>query len=477
MTEKDIKSLHITFRRLLALCVTLVATCFYTSSAYAVASLTLENCAASGGFPPEALTGPIVYCIETTIRDSVVNALQDVSDYFKGVTSVIFVLAVTIHGARMISGERGLNGKSIVLMVKIGLVAHFSYNLGGYAARVFELMDEVVYDAVGNFSPWSKIDDILGTLFGFAPGILLSQGLIWLAAGLTSGWDSVPMSSALIVMFIELILFVIEIIYVFLTSFLVVAFMLVLSPMFVPMIIFQVSERYFKKWLDTIIGAMLIPVLVFAAMSFSLLLFKGRIEVIFKTILPEYNFTLPPDPANPPDFSSLRKINQSMFSTTMGVDTNFLNMQQKALDRNPGKTQIVPSAHTVINPFNRGGFEINLANPPQIDFGVSHREMNQDLLLALVTLWLYIAIMKQLIEKMPEIAEQITNSGMGIVLSAPKLQQKVAEFKGNLSGGAGVLAGGLAGNQLGALSGSSRVTGAGAIGGAAIGHVIARKAL
>ena len=467
-------------KAIMVLCVMLVVCCMSVKPAFAgppPTALTLKACAAAGGFPPEALSGPIVYCVQDKIKSSVTGALSSISTYFQSTTYVLFILAVTMHGAKMISGERGINGKSMLLMVKIAFVAFFANNLGGFAEKVFKMIDEISTDVVGAYSPWKMIDDILGTLFGFSPGILLTQGLIWLGAGMMSGTSGIASSSALIVMFIELILFVIEIIYTFLTAYIVVAFMLILSPMFIPLIIFQASERYFKKWLDNIIGAMLVPVLLFAALYFSLDLLSNRIAKIFKVILPEYTFTLPPDPAHPPDFSSFWKINQSLFSYDLGVDPNMYNAEKKVLDTSPGKTVFVPSAHIVINPFNRGGFDVNPFNPPQVNFGVHNRTINQELLLALITLWLLIAILKQLIEKMPDIAQEIAGSGAGIALRQPKLQQKVGEFKQDAAGGFGVMAGGVIGGQAGAASGSARVTEAGAIGGGVIGHILARKSV
>jgi type IV secretion system protein VirB6 len=359
--------------------------------------------------------------------------------------------------------------------LKIGCVAFFSYNLGGFANSAFNIMDEILFVAIGGFSPWNQIDAILGTIFGFAPGMLLSQGLIWLGAGLTSGWSSIPMSSALIVMFIELVLFVIEICYTFLSAYLVVAFMLILSPMFIPLIIFQSSERYFKKWLDTIIGSMLVPVFLFAALSFSLMLFTDRICGVYNAILPNYTCRVPIDPNNPPDFHSFWKMNQAMMAYNTGMDTNMVLKQQNVVDRSEGDTYMLPSSHTVINPLNRGGFDFNPANMMQINFGTSDFSINQDIMLALITLWIYIALLKQLILKMPDVAQAIAGSYAGIRLTAPDMKEK---FNGALSdavGGAGVYLGGSLGGQLGAVSGSTRVTQAGAIGGGIIGNVLARK--
>ena len=454
------------------LCLTLLALCFSVSQAYA--DVDLSTCASGWSVDGSQLTGPIVNCVKTAIVGSVIAALQNLSDYFKDTTAVVFVLAVTMHGAKILSGERGMNGKSAFLLLKIAFVALFSYNLGGYATMAFDIMDEIVTIVVtaigGSASPWALIDKILGILFGFAPGIALYQGLVWLGSGLASGTANFGAASGLIVAFIELILFVVEIVYTYLTAYIVVAFMVILSPMFIPMIMFQASERYFRKWLDTILGAMLVPVLLFAMLSFTMTLYSTLITNVFRSMIPGYSY------GDPADFSNFWKINQPLFSFNMGVDPDLVNDEQKAQNAGTGpKSHMAPSSHVIINPFSRGGFDANAFNPPVINFGINNNQISQKLLLNLIALWLYTAILKELIEKMPEIAQEIAGAAKSITLRAPKLEDKVNEVKQDIAIGSGTLAGGLAGGQLAATSGSKRITEAGAIGGGIIGNVLARK--
>lgn len=451
---------------------------FFMSAPQALAgNLTLADCTASGGFSPESISGPIVYCIEKTVRDSVTGALFALSDYFKGAVAAMLILAVTMHGARMLSGERGINAKSLGVMLKIVFVAFFAYNLGGFAESVFNIMDELLGYSVNGYSPWGMIDSILGTIFGFAPGVALFQGLMWLVTGFASGTTSAGMSATLVVAFIELILFVIEIIYTFLIAYIIVGFMLILSPMFIPMLLFQVSERYFKKWLDTIIGAMLIPVFLFGLLSLSLGVYTKLIGNVFTTILPGYNFTLPLDPANPPDFKAFWHTNEPVRSYTMGLDPNFSNDLNKALSAGPRNLKNSPPAHTTVDPFDRGGFQPLGFNPPTVNFGAQDKSVAQQLIYTLIALWLYTAVLKELIRQMPGLAQEIAGSYSGIALHSPKLNEKMNEIKSDAAGAVGTLGGGVLGGQIAAASGSKRMTQAGTIGGGIIGHVLARKAV
>ena len=479
--------------KVMLLCLLLVAIFFcIPHQAYADTSISddplLRACASDSSgynFSPQSLTAPIVYCVKATIQNAVTSALQNLSDYFRGTIMAMFILAVTMHGAHLVSGERSVNGKSMVLMMKIVFVAYFSYNLGGFAGSIFDIMDELVGYAVGGYSPWAMIDSILGVLFGFAPGFALFQGLAWLGAGMVSDTPNFGMSSALLVAFIELILFIIEIVYIYLTSYIVVAFMLILSPMFIPMVIFQATERYFTQWLRTIIGAILVPVMLFALLYFALGLYTSSIKNIITAVLPQYiqnnpQFTLPIDPnnpPNPPDFSAFWKINQPFFAFNMGVDPNLINDEQLALGTTPGTTHLAPSSHVVINPYNRGGFDASSMSRPMVNFGSQNKSISQKLMLALIALWILTMVLKELIEKMPEIAQEIAHVQNTISLRAPKLREKIGEVKENFAVGGGTVIGGFAGGQLGAASGNRRVQIAGAIGGGIMGNMLGRKAI
>ena len=470
----------------------MLAVFFYIPKAYAGNSLAddplLRACASDSSgynFSPQSLTAPIVYCVKATIQNAVTGALQNLSDYFKLTIIAMFILAVTMHGAHLVSGERQVNGKSMVLMLKIGFVAYFSYNLGGFAGSIFDIMDELVGYAVGGYSPWAMIDSILGVVFGFAPGFALFQGLAWLGAGLLSDTPNFAMSSAFLVAFIELILFIIEIVYVYLTAYIVVAFMLILSPMFIPMIIFQATERYFTQWLRTIIGAMLVPVFLFAMLYFALGLYANGIKTVITTILPNYvqnnpQFTFPINPNNPPtppNFSAFWKLNVPFFSFNMGVDPNLTNAQQLALGTTPGNTHLSLASHIIIDPYNRGGFDAFALNRPMVNFGSQNITISQKLMLSLIGLWILTMVLKELIMKMPEIAQEIAHVAHTIHLRAPKLQDKINETKKDLVVGGGTVMGGFVGGQLGATSGNKRVQIASSIGGGIMGNMLGRKVL
>ena len=451
--------------------------CLTASESYA--DLSLSSCSAGQGFIPESIAAPIVYCLETTIRTAVIQGMNTMSNFLQGTVSAVMLLAVVMHGAKVASGERDFSGKSVAFMLRVAFVWYFSFNLGGFATLAFDVMKDLLAFTVGGYSPWETIDKFLGTLFGFAPGIALFQGLIWLGTGLVSGTASFGMGSGLIVALIEFIMLIIEIIYTYILSFTVVGFMLILSPMFIPTLMFRSTERYFRKWLDTILGAMLVPVFLFAFLSMSLGLYSSVLKDIFKIILPDYNLTIPTDSNNPPDFTAFFRKDIPAISMGFGSDPNYLNALNKGINKTSRDAKNIPSVHTTVNPLNNGSSEISIIpNPPGIDFGSRNQKTNQKLIFAFVTLWLYTAVMKQLIRKMPEVAQEVAGSATGISLEMPSLKDKIAEVKENLVSGAGALAGGIGGAQVtGAFSKNANVREAGAIGGGVLGSMLARKAL
>jgi len=462
-------------RGLLMLCLVSVCLCVSANPAYAVFDLT--SCSAPGGFSPESMTAPIVYCIQDTIQQAVASGLNAISIYFQGTVAAGVILAVTIHGAKIMSGEREFAAKSIGFIIRIGLVLYFSFNLGGFAGHAFGVMDQLLTLAVGGYSPWQQIDDFLGTIFGFAPGIALFQGLIWLGAGLLSGTSSFGMSAGLLMALIEVIVFIIDVIYTYLTAYLVLGFMIILSPILIPTALFQYSERYFTKWLDTIIGAMLVPVFLFGFLKMSLGVFNTLICNVFVIMLPTYTCTVPLDPANPPDFNMFWRTNQPIFSWMMPTDPNFTNELKKKMATSGHKEKMVPPVQIVINPFDRGGFNANNFNTPGINFGLDNGKVNQKLLFALISLWIYASIMKDLCKKMPEVAQEIARAGSGIAFQSTNLKAKMNQIKQTVKEGGATIGGAALGGQAArAMSSNPRVIEAGALGGGILGNVLARKA-
>lgn len=453
-----------------------IGMCLCTGASPAYAAFDLATCSAPGGFQPEEMTGPIVYCIRTTIISAVASALNTVSIYIQGTVAAAVILAVTFHGAQIMSGEREFAAKSIAFVIRVGLVVMFSFNLNGLAGYVFGVADQLLQLSVGGYSPWKQIDDFLGTLFGFAPGILMFQGLMWLIAGLFAGTASLGMASGLIMAFIQIVLFVIEVIYVYLTSILVLAFIVIISPIFIPTALFLYSERFFTKWLDHMISAMLIPVFVFGFLYMSLGVFSILICNVVTIILPTYACAVPFDPADPPDFNPFWRMNQPVYSWLMPTDPNFSNELKKTLEQSGHKEKLAAPVQVVINPFDRGGFNANTFNLPGVNFGLDNNKKNQQLLFALITLWLYASIMKDMLKKMPEVAQEIARAASGIAFQDTNLKAKMGRLSRDVKDATGTLGGAVLGGQAArAMSNKPRTIEAGAIGGGIIGGVLARK--
>lgn len=227
---------------------------------------------------------------------------------------------------------------------------------------------------------------------------------------------------------------------------------------------------------------MLIPVFLFGFLSMSISVFSGLLCNVFVAILPNYSCTVPTDPSNPPDFHQFWKTNQPAFSWVMPTDPNFINDIKKTMATDPTREKLVPPVQIVINPFDRGGFNANAFNTPGINFGLNNGQVNQRLLFSLISLWLYAAVMKKMVEKMPEVAQEIAGAISGVRFNNPigggikALQNKVNSALSDAKQGALTVGGAaLSGGITGAATKNGVATEAATITGGIIGNVLSRK--
>ncbi len=369
------------------------------------------------------LTSKVVNCIQTVIIQAVLTLLAALSSFMTKTVATALILALIAFAMRIMTGTEEVKSRSIAFFVRVGVVLMFSYNLGGFAVAIFNVEGELMTLVSGGISPWLQMDYFLGMLIGFAPGLILAQGLLGIiAAALFSTSLGVAVFMSGLMAILEVILFMFDCVYVYLQAIFAIGYNIILSTLVVPLGFFFSTEKYVTKWLNSLIAGMLVPVLLFAFLAMFLNLLATFIVNIF--------VTLGVDCGNPPalggcviNFNRLWNNNIPLFTWANVNDPNFNNALLHIAD---GRIT-VPFEPAFLNPFLRLGANINPATVPRIDFSSFDNNWTRlsQLIFNFISLWFFASLLKSLAMKMPQVAESIASSVSGVSFQPSPLTQLV----------------------------------------------------
>jgi hypothetical protein len=270
----------------------------YTFSSPAISSLPFD---ANGNIPVGAVVCPqmdpnagvaadlglarrIVPCIKENILTAANGVLVTITTFVSTIFYAMATLAIAFWGATMAMGKRGASLRDAsALAVKLILLGLFFHGLtggiysGGLFGAVLDFMDEMTSMLSGYmvFSPaldcppntdppllaiWDNVDCAVNNLVGgvFTTYTLDTGILGFLTACLFSN-SPVGFFIAILGFFliVQLLYAVARSLYVYVTAYMGVAMMMMISPFFLPMMLFSVTRQYFEKWLRVTITFML----------------------------------------------------------------------------------------------------------------------------------------------------------------------------------------------------------------------------
>lgn len=259
--------------------------------------------------PGQGLMNRIVPCISNTIIAATENFLVPFSAVLASTISALCLLAIVVFGAKAALGnQRQLKSETIILGIKLGLVIMFTSNFGGLFPHLMSIIDSMIIMVSGalvyeidlrcpfELSIWMRIDCTLDQLIGgILPGSLISSGMIgFLFASLFSPTIGVTVFFLGMGFLVIIVLALAKATYVFLSAYIGIAMMVVVSPLFIPLILFRVTKAYFEKWLRLLIGLMVQPIFLFAyitmlLIAFDVVVFTGERSVFHAIAGPNAN--------------------------------------------------------------------------------------------------------------------------------------------------------------------------------------------
>lgn len=249
----------------------------------------------------------------------------------KNTVTAILILALILFSIKAMSGGMRSPQEMYILIIKVALVIYFTTGstMSHYYGELTKLsngLSEIVlkassesknicnyeagkdyeYDRAGQkvsysyLAPWDRLDcrilfylgapldgiggkigtggvATLAVLLGAAPVLLVAGSVI----GIIFAGGQILVALVCIFMAILMMMVILWMCYVFILSLVALSVIIILSPLFIPMVLFQHTKGYFDGWLKELITYSLYPVILFAFLSF---MFIACDKIYFKNL-------------------------------------------------------------------------------------------------------------------------------------------------------------------------------------------------
>lgn len=257
--------------------------------------------------------GYIVPCVTKTIENTTIRMSKAMIDWLEPTLYAFISLVLTLFGVRVLQGGGQLQAEAMLLLLKVSLVIGLLQIIPTQAVpALYKVMNEavsVVTDTIGpdisslqcdaakyrnpeTIMLWSHMDCLAGHLFGIAggtdgpngekrPNMLLASSIFGLLAGfLFSGTLGVLLFFSMLGMLWSVFMLIVRTTTAFLNGYLYASMMLLIAPLFMPLILFRGTASYFESWWKGILGGIILPVVISSYAMFALVLYD---KMLFAT--------------------------------------------------------------------------------------------------------------------------------------------------------------------------------------------------
>ena len=414
-------------------------------------------------------TERIVGCVRDAIRSSTASYLHAFSNYMHAPIVIGLILSIVFIGFKIVIGDSQLKPKLFGTILKIGFVLWLTNDFGGLLDTVFNVMQELQnivtttlmkgnsscpIDPNGDMAVWKRIDCLMGRMFGFGTQAFLYNGLIGMVgAAMFSGALGLQLFSTGLGVMMMMMMMVFRSVYTFLLAYTAVAFLIIMSPLIIPMLLFERTVGMFYKWLNQLIAALIEPMILFAFLAF----FFGAMESVVS------------------DFDKLSKGSQDMaskyrsnISMGFGAKIGFDPQQYKDLLGNATPKQ--RPVEETMSPMDQGGSNpFDILKVTKLDLGANHTSEMTKIITSTLSMIVTVYLMLTVVSMIPGLARGLvglgenaatgTGMGMGRLPGQKKTQDKMETASNKAIEGAEAKGGG------GGLEGiGNYVSGAGTMG-------------
>jgi hypothetical protein len=266
--------------------------------------------------PDKGFTVRLIPCILNAVTYATTSILGPFSAYMLTIINAVFTLAIATWGVLILSGNvAAISQGGMMLALKIGAIAFFANNFGGLYPVMLNVMEELlniianpvtidsgptgislwqgactppeVFSATNEkiqniMSVWHILDCYIDLLIGgiiaptpAAQAAAITTGIIGFIVGMLFS-SSIGLFIAFIGFYVIIMtLFTIaRAVYIFITAYIAFSFMAIISPIFIPCILFRSTREYFADWLRLTISFIIQPIFLFGYLVMFLVAFN-----------------------------------------------------------------------------------------------------------------------------------------------------------------------------------------------------------
>lgn len=377
----------------------------------------------------DGFTFLIVTCMQTAIEEATYRLLAEFTDIMWGPIGALITLQISLFGVHAVMGSSEINKRFYAMILKIGCVLLFADNLGGFAPTVFDIMEEaqrIVIENIGytgnmeceaeaaavglffNDAIWIKMDCLLDKLFQFQQPLALYNAIFALiSSALFSGSVGVMVFFMGITMLLNVLGYVFYAVYVFVVAYMYVGFLIVISPLLIPMLLIGVSAAMYERWLFNVIAGIAIPVFVFAYLTITLPVLDHAIfgaQGSLEEVLGD-------------DYTRWYRNEQQWCSQQIGTDPdNYENVPNFGFDYINGPLR------NLLTPMMSGNTDFcSTFGTSSLDFLEEHVPMLMKILDALIRIMVTAYLLSTLMKQMPQLASSIFGGGYSLSMNVMQM--------------------------------------------------------
>ena len=293
---------------LLACALSFGASTFFSAPAYA------SPASSSGGSTAstpncdkyKGLVNRFGSCIKETVLKVAVEYFDKMYSYFRTALNIVLTLGIVLYGVFLAAGMvENVKRDSMIVLLKVAFVAFFAANLEMIYFWVIDMMDGLIglyfqftnsmdegkCSAVSDgFGPFKRLDCLLDLVIGLKSssyqgsyteklsGDGVGRGFInfFFKAGVSSSIGALIAGVGFFIVY-TLIFTVIKVTFMYLMSIIALSFMVMLGPIFIPLVLFKQTKGYFDSWVRLIVSFGLQPVIMFAYVAMMIIAFDKAV--------------------------------------------------------------------------------------------------------------------------------------------------------------------------------------------------------
>jgi type IV secretory pathway VirB6-like protein len=253
------------------------------------------------------ILGYIVPCITKTIENTTIRFSTKMIEWLRPTLYAFITLVIVLFGVRVLQGGGQVHSEAILLLLKIGLVIAVLDLIPGYfVPQLYNVMNETQEVVAGTIGPdsssikcdmshyqggetllvWAQMDCLVGKLYGITigdgqtpggkdrPNMLLAASIFGLMGGFFFGgtFGAILFLTLLGVLW-TMFMIVIRTASGFLNAYLYASMMMIIAPLFLPLILLRQTATYFEPWWKGILASILMPMIITAYAMFAMILY------------------------------------------------------------------------------------------------------------------------------------------------------------------------------------------------------------